>query len=316
MSKTIACLLLASPAAFANQVVVTPQCQREVRLNQFQCSVAIDRDVSDDVDVHNSLAVRFDVASAVPAGATIQSVQLTMNVVYFTSPGPFAMHEILTPACTASWSGPNNGLGAPAGPPLAIGTSAPHQTFSAPAITALVQRWSDFPAQNLGVLFAAYDPFDSAICELCVGGFQLTIDYTPPCPPPVRYCVAAPNSQGPNGATFSITGSTSVTQNDMTIVATGVRPGAPGFFYFGGTQQQLPLGNGFTCVGNPIFRLAAPNLFADASGTLRRPVNFTFGNALHLTPGSTWFFQCMYRDLAGGGAGYNLTDGLAITFCP
>ena len=27
-------------------------------------------------------------------------------------------------------------------------------------------------------------------------------------------------------------------------------------------------------------------------------------------------FQFLYRDLAGGGAFFNLTDGLSVTFCP
>ena len=32
--------------------------------------------------------------------------------------------------------------------------------------------------------------------------------------------------------------------------------------------------------------------------------------------GETWNFQFLYRDLAGGGALFNLTDGLGVTFCP
>ena len=35
-----------------------------------------------------------------------------------------------------------------------------------------------------------------------------------------------------------------------------------------------------------------------------------------ISAGSTWNFQFWYRDPAGGGAGFNLSDGLQLTFCP
>ena len=35
-----------------------------------------------------------------------------------------------------------------------------------------------------------------------------------------------------------------------------------------------------------------------------------------ITVGSTWNFQFRYRDPAAGGAYFNLSDGLEITFCP
>lgn len=314
--RSLLALALLAPALCANQVVLAPQCSVELRLNQVMCNIAIDRNDGEPPDVHNSLAVRFDLASTIPAGSTIQSARITGRVTWFNMGGAFGMHEILTPACTAQWSGPTSGRGAPSGPALAFWDYTTHPIFAAPAFTVLVQRWTDFPSQNLGLLFAAYDPFDSAICEMCFDQLQLVIDFTPPCPPPVSYCIAAPNSQGPNGAHLSITGSTSLAQNDLVLVASGVRAGAPGFFYFGATQQQIPLGNGYSCAGTPLFRLAAPNLFADASGVLRRPVNFTVGSALNIQPGSVWNFQAKYRDVPGGGAGYNFTDGLQLTFCP
>ena len=38
-------------------------------------------------------------------------------------------------------------------------------------------------------------------------------------------------------------------------------------------------------------------------------------SAGRLMPGTQWHFQAWYRDPAAGGAGYNLTDGLSVTFC-
>jgi hypothetical protein len=35
-----------------------------------------------------------------------------------------------------------------------------------------------------------------------------------------------------------------------------------------------------------------------------------------ITAGSTWNFQFWYRNPAAGGAGFNLSDGLSIRFCP
>jgi hypothetical protein len=48
-----------------------------------------------------------------------------------------------------------------------------------------------------------------------------------------------------------------------------------------------------------------------------RQVNFTAAPAAGvLVPGSTWRFQLWYRNPAGGGAGYNLSNGLRVRFCP
>ena len=35
-----------------------------------------------------------------------------------------------------------------------------------------------------------------------------------------------------------------------------------------------------------------------------------------IVPGSTWHFQFWYRDPGFGAAGYNLTDGVTVTFGP
>jgi hypothetical protein len=35
-----------------------------------------------------------------------------------------------------------------------------------------------------------------------------------------------------------------------------------------------------------------------------------------ITAGSTWNFQFWFRDPVAGGASFNLSDGLGVTFCP
>ena len=35
-----------------------------------------------------------------------------------------------------------------------------------------------------------------------------------------------------------------------------------------------------------------------------------------IAPFETWHFQFWFRDPTGGPAGFNFSDGLAVTFCP
>ncbi len=140
-----------------------------------------------------------------------------------------------------------------------------------------------------------------------------TCDFAP-------YCTAAPNSVGP-GALMGSNGATSVSANQFLIFA-GPVPVKPGLFFYSAGQTAggagIVFGNGFRCVGNPsnpIFRL--PVIQADASGTFFFPVDFTnLPSGGGIQGGSTWNFQCWYRDPAAGGAAFNLSDGLRVTFCP
>ncbi len=141
------------------------------------------------------------------------------------------------------------------------------------------------------------------------------------CDAPVNYCVGAPNSAGP-GATISYTGSVSIPQNNLTLTASGVVPSHAGIFFYGPEAIQVPLGHGYRCVGDGgvgIFRLL-PAVVTNGVGEVSRPLDFTQpplgSGAGQVTAGSTWYFQFWYRDIPAGPPGYNLTDGLAVTFCP
>jgi YVTN family beta-propeller protein len=133
------------------------------------------------------------------------------------------------------------------------------------------------------------------------------------------YCVGAPNSAGP-GASIGYTGTTSISINNFTLTATGVVPNKPGYFIYGTSQVQIPLGDGFRCVGGTLFRLR-PATNASGSGAMSRLVNFTVPPAGsgpgQIAPGSTWNFQLWYRDPLGpGGTGTNLSNALEATFTP
>ncbi|MCP3918644.1 MAG: hypothetical protein GY711_24120 [bacterium] len=127
-----------------------------------------------------------------------------------------------------------------------------------------------------------------------------------------RFCTAAPNSTG--APTYiGASGSAVVSANDLVLHASPVPQGEFGLFFYGADPIQLPLGNGFRCVGGtPLFRLPVQ---AATGRVLSHAVDNTQGPAAALlVPGSTWHFQAFYRDPPAGGARFNLSDGLTVTF--
>jgi hypothetical protein len=93
--------------------------------------------------------------------------------------------------------------------------------------------------------------------------------------------------------------------------------GEPGLFYFGPDEPQVPFGNGFRCVGGgpgEVFRVF-PFVAADAAGSLRASLDLPSLPGT-ISPGSTWKFQAWFRDPAGGGQGFDLSDGISIDFTP
>jgi len=137
----------------------------------------------------------------------------------------------------------------------------------------------------------------------------------PPCQAE-PFCTTAPNSAGP-GARLEGGGTTSAAANDFTLEVSLAPANRPGLFYFGPTPIQAPFGDGFRCVGGATNRLY-PIRFTTGAGELSRPVDLTSPPASdRIRPGQTWYFQFWFRDGTGpGGSGFNLTDGLAASFCP
>ena len=139
-----------------------------------------------------------------------------------------------------------------------------------------------------------------------INGFKLSV-------PGTSYCTGTPNSTGSPGQ-MSAGGSTSVVSNNLVLYA-GPVPNQPGLFFYGPDQIQVPFGNGFRCVGGTIGRLDVHNALANTLShalDLNAPPN----SATVISAGSTWNFQCWYRDPAAGGASFNLSDGLELTFLP
>ena len=127
-----------------------------------------------------------------------------------------------------------------------------------------------------------------------------------------QYCATTPNSADAVGGIIGYTGSINVGANDLVLQATGI-PNSVGIFFFGNNQTNVPFGNGIRCVSGQIFRLSPA--MATSGNMATRAVDFTSsGNETNIGPGETWNFQFWFRDTPGGGAGFNLSDGLEILF--
>jgi len=132
------------------------------------------------------------------------------------------------------------------------------------------------------------------------------------------FCSSGANSTG-QAAQISATGCNSVAADDLVLQAGPVPAGEPGLFYYGPNELNITFGNGVRCVGGPsgqVFRLF-PILTASSGGTFTRPLNIAgLPTGGEIDPGTTWKFQAWFRDPAGGGAGFDLSDGLSVTFTP
>ncbi len=133
------------------------------------------------------------------------------------------------------------------------------------------------------------------------------------------YCQAAPNSFS-GGAQMFAFGSTSVAANDLVLLATAAVPGQFGIFYYGTEKIEVPFGDGFRCVAGQIWRIPPP-ILADVLGDVMLHVDYDqqpfHAGAGAIDPGDTFTWQLWYRDPNGPlGSGFNLSNGLRITFCP
>ena len=132
--------------------------------------------------------------------------------------------------------------------------------------------------------------------------------------PSTSYCSSLPHSGG-LPALIGHSGSASIASNDLVLQAQPVPVSQPGLFLYGTTETQLPFGNGWRCVGSPFFLLAPTS--SGTQGTLTKALDVTSPSmASQFTAGTVWKFQAWFRDPAGGGSGYNTSDGLTVTFQP
>jgi len=173
-------------------------------------------------------------------------------------------------------------------------------------------------------------------CHLCPGGLSSVYPYFHPqcvtvmrqsaesscigpwCTGPAAYCPATANTTGLPGR-LSGNGSTSIAANNFVLFASDLPPNKTVLFFYGDTQVQVAQAQGFRCVGGEVFRLL-PALNSGPTGSVARQVSFTSGPASSgpgkIDPGTLWNFQVYYRDPSAGNGFYNMTEAVAVPFCP
>ena len=125
----------------------------------------------------------------------------------------------------------------------------------------------------------------------------------------VSYCGATQNSTGA-AASIDASGSKSLAANSLVLRADDV-PNTPFLFFHGGSQAQLPFGDGYLCAAGGIVRIGAAA--AATGGVAQKTVNLAAAGIT--TPGAR-HFQCWFRDVAAGGAGFNTSDAIGIGIEP
>ncbi len=129
-----------------------------------------------------------------------------------------------------------------------------------------------------------------------------------------NFCTTSANSVG-SGSIIFMSGSGSVAANDFGVYADFNPPNQNGIFFMGPNETSVPFGNGNLCVNGALTRY--PVVQCDALGLASYAVDNTVPPALgKIVAGSTWKWQFWYRDTMGGGAFFNLSDGLSVSYCP
>ncbi|MEM1448039.1 MAG: S8 family serine peptidase [Planctomycetota bacterium] len=174
------------------------------------------------------------------------------------------------------------------------------------------------PTDAVQLRFVASDLGNGSIVEAAVDDLEV-FDQCPGTCGIANYCESSPNSTGA-AATIGATGSTSIAANDLTLFAASCPAGTVGLFAYSPDRISQPLGNGTLCLGGQT--LGSSIRLAIVSTDLFGNATFSFDNQAPPIPagqvavGDTWNFQFVFRDIPAGGALFDLTDGLSVTFCP
>jgi hypothetical protein len=119
-------------------------------------------------------------------------------------------------------------------------------------------------------------------------------------------------------------GTTSLSTDDLVLSAFNMPPAVQTFLLYGAGGNRWPFGDGVLCVsagskGMYRFPLQISTVVGTATSGpgLAAQITASFPASGWLQPGDTWYFQRWYRDAEGPcGSGFNLTNGLGLTFTP
>jgi len=119
-------------------------------------------------------------------------------------------------------------------------------------------------------------------------------------------CRATVNSTGAPARMSAFGSDRAVVGSELTLTAEPV-PDQVGLFFYGPTEIEVPFGNGYLCVGGGVTRVFPP------VRAIGRSVS-TVLDAGAFVPGETVYFQYWFRDPSAGGAAFNTSDALRVTF--
>ena len=127
------------------------------------------------------------------------------------------------------------------------------------------------------------------------------------------YCTSLPNSTG-ESASIGAQGDASKALDNLVISAVGL-PATANALLVSGTSAidpGTPFGNGLLCVGGALIR---HGVHVASGGVILDAQNMQSPEYAGVQPGDTRYYQVFYRDPPAGGALFNTTDAVAITFC-
>ncbi len=156
-----------------------------------------------------------------------------------------------------------------------------------------------FSRHRLLVTDGAIDVLTTRASEAAtIGGFQIvrvddSIDFG------TSYCPAQANSTG-SPAHLWVHG----TLDQLVLRAEPLPEPGPALFFYGSTQQEIPFGNGKLCIRPPHTRLKPLVPVIGQLATLTVDLTETGLQSIQL--------QCWFRDPAGGGSAFNLSDALGL----
>jgi len=177
---------------------------------------------------------------------------------------------------------------------------------------------ADMDGFDSGVDCDDSDPnVNPGMTEVCCNGIDDdcngVVDDPGLCLSAINYCVGAANSVSPTGAQMSAEGSGDVLLNCLVLTGGPIVPGEFGVFFHGAAQTMNPFGDGFQCAGGGIVRVWPPSP-ADGTGAVTRALDINGAGGVGIMAGVSRNFQLWYRDPTGGPDGFNLSDGLEVTF--
>jgi len=132
-----------------------------------------------------------------------------------------------------------------------------------------------------------------------------------------RRCPPSPNSVGA-GAFMDLLASDDLMDGSLSLVVTGLPAASTGLTIWGAPSPSTTLGDGSLCISTaPPGLIRGPLTTSSSDGTTVVRLDFQSpGTGAAFLPGSSWTFQMVYRDVAAGGAQFNTTDAVFMTFAP